>query len=385
MAVSPEMTINSPFQFNDTSGLNPVTMIIGTGAPDGAADPMKSAGVGSLYFRPSQSDDLSAVYMKVDTDESSNDWVLVLTANCGDSHDINGSWEWQTDKKIYFRDAGQYIYSPAANAAALALAASGDTWRVGDMGSSNYIQVDFAGEATLVGTARFNPRAAFEYFEDFHNILAIDEAIQPLVLNSGSDDLAIDPDLVAAAERGVLVITTGDDTGATAVDAAQIVVSIPVQADSGGLVFETRLHINTAITNISVFAGLTDITTLEEPFTNAADVITSNATDAVGLLYDTSATTDEWWMCAVDTDEDDTGNAATGTAPVADTYQVLRVEVPADGVACKFYIDGTLEGTFASSFGVSPDVNLYATVIACGDGTASKTVDVDYIYIGHNR
>ena len=106
----------------------------------------------------------------------------------------------------------------------------------------------------------------------------------------------------------------------------------------------------------------------------------------MGLLYDTGATTDEWWMVAVDSNTDDANNAATGTAPTADTYQVLRVEVDADGASdIRFYIDGTLEGTFSGDAGVSPDVNLYATVIACGDGTASKSVDVDYIYVGHVR
>ena len=234
-----------------------------------------------------------------------------------------------------------------------------------------------------MGTARFNARNAFEIFDDFLQ-QTFTEADTPWILNSGSDGQAIDP-AISAAERGVLLMTTGDDTGATAVDATQIICHIPVQADSGGLVFETRLHINTAITNVSVFAGLTDVTTLEEAFSNAADVLTSNATDAAGFLYDTDATTDEWWMAAVDGDVDDAGNATLGTAPVADTYQVLRMEVSADGATINFYIDGTLVDTLSADTGVSPDVNLYATIIACGDGTASKTVDVDYIYVGHDR
>jgi hypothetical protein len=159
---------------------------------------------------------------------------------------------------------------------------------------------------------------------------------------------------------------------------------VPVQADRGGLIFETRLHINTLITTVSVIAGLTDVTTLEEPFTINAAAYTSNATDAAVFVYDTSATTDEWHMCAVDGDTDDTGCAATGTAPVADTYQTLRIEVDVDGNTIRYYIDGALEGTLTGG-GVSPDVNLFATVIACATTTTSKTVDVDYIYVGHNR
>ena len=382
MAVEPTTTHRSPIQLDDTDGANSSALIIATGDPDGAADPMASAGKSALYFNADESDDEMGIWAKVDEADADDDWVRVLLANCSTAVDINGDWEWQTDTGIFFRDAGQFIYSPAANTAALALAASGDTWRIGDMASSNYLYVDFQGELHCTGTAKINSRDVFEIFDDF-TYRAIAETYTPWILNSGTDPQAIDP-AISAAEGGVLLMTTGDDTGATAVDATQIICHIPVQADSGGLVFETRLHINTAITNVSVFCGLTDVTTLEEPFTNAADVITSNATDACGFLYDTSATTDEWWMCAVDSDADDSGNAATGTAPVADTYQVFRVEVSANGNSIKYYIDGTLEGTLTNA-GVTETANLYATVIACGDGTASKTVDIDYIYVGHQR
>ena len=382
MAVEPTTTHRSPIQLDDTDGANSSALIIATGDPDGAADPMASAGKSAMYFNADESDDEMGIWAKVDEADADDDWVRVLLANCSTAVDINGDWEWQTDTGIFFRDAGQFIYSPAANTAALALAASGDTWRIGDMASSNYLYVDFQGELHCTGTAKINSRDVFEIFDDF-TYRAIAETYTPWILNSGTDPQAIDP-AISAAEGGVLLMTTGDDTGATAVDATQIICHIPVQADSGGLVFETRLHINTAITNVSVFCGLTDVTTLEEPFTNAADVITSNATDACGFLYDTDATTDEWWMCAVDSDTDDSGNAATGTAPVADTYQVFRVEVSSNGNSIAYYIDGTLEGTL-TNVGVTETANLYATVIACGDGTASKTVDVDYIYVGTQR
>jgi hypothetical protein len=169
-------------------------------------------------------------------------------------------------------------------------------------------------------------------------------------------------------------------------DGSQLVCHIPVQADGGGLVFETRLHINTAITNVAVNAGLTDNTGLEEPFTIAGgDAITSVADDAVCFTYDTSADTDEWFALATDSTTDDAGCATTGTAPTADTYQKLRIEISSDGATINFYIDDTLELTLSGDAGVSPDANLYATVIACGDGTASKTLDVDYVYFGVQR
>ena len=160
MAVSPNLKVVSPWQISDdTSETNLVTIICDTGAPEGAADPMDSALKGSIYFRASQTDDNSAVYMKVDESSADNDWVKFLTAETTDSHDIGGDWEWQTDKKIYFRDTGQIIYSPAANVGAIALGASGDTWRIG-AAATNYVQSNYRGEMSLEGTARFEPMGA---------------------------------------------------------------------------------------------------------------------------------------------------------------------------------------------------------------------------------
>ena len=224
--------------------------------------------------------------------------------------------------------------------------------------------------------------AVFEIFDDFLSQTQA-ETDNVWIENSGNDAEAVDP-TINVQEGGVILLTTGDADGTTANDGSQIIAHLPMQADSGGLFFEARIHINTAITDVSVFAGLTDVTTLEEAFSNSADTITSNATDACGFLYDTDATTDEWWALAVDTNVDDTGNAATGTAPVADTYQVLRLEVAPDGNTVTFFINGGLVAT-RSAGGVSPSTNLYATVIACATTTTSKGVDIDYISFGHNR
>ena len=383
MAITPEWVLNSEGKFNDTSSANPVYLIVSTGAPDGAADPQASATKGTIYFRPSQTDDLSPVYVKIDSDSADDDWKQVMVDYSQDDYTRNGALTFLTDKSLYLRDTGQRIYSPAANTGALALAASGDTWQIGDQAGSNYIQVDFRGEATLEGTARFNPTGAFVIWDDFI-YQVIDETTTPWVLNEGTDGAATDP-AISVQEYGVVQLVTGAGDGSTAQDVSQLIGHVPVQADSTGLVMEARLHINTAITNVAVYVGFTDTTAREEPFSNAADVLTSNADDAVGFLYDTDATTDEWWMVATDSTVDDAGCAATGTAPVADIYQTFRIEVSADGATIAYYIDGALEGTLTGDTGVSPDVNLYPIVSACGDGTASKTIDLDYVWVSHNR
>lgn len=384
MAVTPKWVLVSEGRLYDAGSSTSVHVIVDEGAPDGAADPQASANKGSMYFRTDQTDDLSPVYLKIDSDSADADWVQVLIASGQDTPTINGAWTFGTDNGLYFRDTGQRIYSPAANVGALALAASGDTWRFGDMSGANYVELDFRGELSFVGSARIDNRDIVEIFDDFLYQAGFTELDHPWILNEGSDGSATDP-AINAQEGGVIQCVTGAGDGSVAQDGSQLVCCVPVQADSQDLVFETRLHINTAITNVAVFCGLTDSTALEEPFTNAADVITSVCSDGCGFLYDTDATTDEWWAVAVDSDTDDAANAATGTAPVADTYQVFRLEVSDDGATINFYIDDTLELTMSGDAGVSPDVNLYATVIACGDSTASKTVDVDYVYVGCRR
>lgn len=223
-------------------------------------------------------------------------------------------------------------------------------------------------------------------FDDFlYQVLTENES--PWILNSGANINAIDPTIPLTQEiSGVIRSQAGDADGTTANDASQIVAAIPVKAENGGLIFETRLHINTSVANITINAGFTDSQTLEQPFEiGAVDAITSNATDAACFVYDTDASNDDWFACAVDGDADDVGNATTGKVPTADTYQTLRIEINEDGTCLKFFINGVLVKTLVDDTGVSPDVNLYATVVICSTTTTVKTVDIDYIYVEHTR
>jgi hypothetical protein len=222
----------------------------------------------------------------------------------------------------------------------------------------------------------------WDKFDDLWGMPAT-EAEGEWVLNKGTDAQALDPASDTAQAGGVWKFVTGDATGAVADDGSQAVwADVPIRLDTLGgiLTIEARLRIKSSVATVSVFFGLTDSTALEEPFTNAADVITSVATDAVGFHYDTDATTDQWWALAVDSDVDDTGNAATGNTPVADTWQKLKIEVSANGALIKFYVNGSLVKTLSAA-GVGPDVVLYPTVIANATTTTSKTIDVDYVRV----
>jgi len=66
-------------------------------------------------------------------------------------------------------------------------------------------------------------------------------------------------------------------------------------------------------------------------------------------------------------------------------FQLLKMEISADGATVSFYINNTLELAMSADVGVGPDVVLYPTIIACGDSTASRTVDIDFIRINGTR
>lgn len=231
-----------------------------------------------------------------------------------------------------------------------------------------------------VRKAEVNPKK-FELFDDFiyQTFTAADT---PWIDNQGSD--AQTAAAITAAEGGTLTLTTGNNSGTYADDAVQLTCSIPVQADSGKLVFEARLKCTTNINTMSIFVGFTDVNTLEEPFSVSGTTITSTATDGVGFVYDTAMTTDEWWAVAVDGDTDDTDSGTTSVGPTAGVYQTLRLEVSNDGNRIDFYIDGDLKKTLANG-GISPDVDLFGVVCVNATTTTSKAVELDYVYISHDR
>ena len=221
--------------------------------------------------------------------------------------------------------------------------------------------------------------SAMQWFDDFIG----DEVRGQYTEASGTDGQAVQA--IVEEQFGVYQLTSGDAGVNTAGDAEQVSLSRNWHADQGALVFEIRLHIDTAITTVELCVGLTDNVALELPFTNASDTITAVATDAVAFCFDTNATTTEWWALGVANTTKATGNAATGTAPVADTYQTLRIEIDDGGSDCRFYIDGTLVGTLTANC-VTVTVALAPVVVISSAQTAeSSVVDVDYLLVGAAR
>ncbi len=199
-------------------------------------------------------------------------------------------------------------------------------------------------------------------------------------VDSGSDAEALDPAITVGVD-GICRLVTGDDPAATmAANGSQLESALNWRANAHGLGIDVSIK-TSAITDLALFVGFTDQTgSLEMPFTlGASNTLTSNASDAVGLLFDTAADDDNWWAVGVDSDVDAT-HVDSSTPPVAGTYQRLQVAVSNAG-AVTFWIDGVQIGSSAMSAAVSPTTPLTPVIAAFSRGAASRNIDVDKIRV----
>lgn len=195
-------------------------------------------------------------------------------------------------------------------------------------------------------------------------------------LFDGTDPQAIAPVITA----DTLVAISGDAGTGFAADGSQLIGSTGYTLSGGAVVVEARVKIS-AITNAGFFFGLTDqIAALEVPIESAAsaDTITTNATDAVGFMFDTSMSTDNIWFVGVNNNVDESSQNSA-LAFVADTYRTLRMEIAATGDTV-FYIDGTAVGSTMTT-AVATGVALYPTLAVSARSTASRTMTTDYLYL----
>jgi hypothetical protein len=203
------------------------------------------------------------------------------------------------------------------------------------------------------------------------------------VVNKGSNGSCTNAAIVAGL-GGIIEMNTGADAGGTmALNGTQLSSSLNWQGGQGGLTYEFRVKLS-AITNVAIFLGLTDQnSTLEMPFTLAAgNVLTSNASNAVGVLYDTAADTDNWWLVGVTNDVDAT-KQNSGYAPVANTYEKWHVEISTNGEA-KFYRKGVFLGTVMTG-AVAANVSLTPVIAAFSRSAASVTVTCDKVFVQENE
>lgn len=243
------------------------------------------------------------------------------------------------------------------------------------------LMIDSAGNlysnGRLILASDQNPMQKVRMVDDFQGDVIADEWAA-LVGSGGAAAVAI-----TVGIGGLLLFTSDDTAGTMAADGAQLVGVRSFQASNGGLVFETRIRNNTALTTRSIFCGFTDSASIEAAIVSAgaADTITTTATDAVGFMFDSRMDTDEWWAVGVANDVD-AAHATTGVAPVADAFDRLRVEVDTAGKA-KFYVNGALKKTLTGC--VTPATDLVPTISIFSTTTAVVTATADYILAEMDR
>lgn len=218
------------------------------------------------------------------------------------------------------------------------------------------------------------------FFDDFIGDLVQDE----WGFVEGTDSATSAAEILAGGIGGVLRLTTGDAGTGYAADAEQMNMALQWQASNGGLFIEARLKLS-AITTCYAFIGFTDTLALEAPIVSAGsgNTLTTNASDAVGFMFDTNMTNDTWWLTGVANDVDATAQN-TGYAPVADTYAKFRIEVGSDGSATFFYngvlVGTTMTGAVTAATDLTPIITVSKLSVA-----ASMTMDIDYVAIGMQR
>ena len=195
--------------------------------------------------------------------------------------------------------------------------------------------------------------------------------------------------IVVAKEGGVVGLITGASDG----NRSQITTGLNHLVSSGSIIGRFRVKSVTAITTRAIFVGFTDTVSLENPIEISGTTITSNATNAVGFVYDTAATTDQWYFLAVNADVDSIAlvpvpNFFTGLAPVADTWQNFGVEITPDGRAIGSFGTGDkrklVEVAWADS-AVATTSLLTPTVLLETRTGGAATVYVDYMGVISGR
>ena len=217
------------------------------------------------------------------------------------------------------------------------------------------------------------------FFDDFLGDIIADQwsALE------GTDGATSDAAILVGGIGGVLRLTTGDAGTGIAADMEQITQALQWQASNGDLVIQARLKMS-AITTCYAFIGFTDLVTFEAPVIGATGTtITTNATDAVGFLFDTTLTAVKWHLVGVANNVDATLQETT-VAPVGDDYATYRVRVTSAGVAT-FFINGVQVGTPMSG-AVTPAVDLTPTIaVSKLSVAASMTMDIDYVHVAMDR
>ncbi len=219
--------------------------------------------------------------------------------------------------------------------------------------------------------------AASIYFADHMKAAAISTAYDK---TAGNDDVAVAFAVDTTVKSGAVKGTTGNAGTGAAADAVTLSLNNPIQLTATSLVELSVGFKLSAYTSAYFFIGFTDVlpaSTLELPITLSTVTYTTTASNAVGFMFDTAATTDTVRLTGVATDTD-AAHLDTGLAPSGSAFYDFHIRL--EGTTAYFSIDGV---TFTSvnylALAASISVNLYPIVVACTRTTTVRDATIDYI------
>ncbi len=282
--------------------------------------------------------------------------------------------------------------------------AAARTYTIPDAGASADFVMDegaqtIAGVKTFTGANVYNgvPVAELQSVDPSQKVTLFDDFLGDTFNldlwtdGEGADTTgAVGPAIVAAEANGAFLAVSGDDDNAagSADTSGTTGAELNWLADNGGLVMEARIKVND-ITNCAFFVGFTDAVladgSMEAPIeaSGSGDVITAEAEDAAGIIFDTDFATSGAFInlgsviaTAVTT------VVPSATSPVNDVYLTLRVTISSAGVL-EGFINGTSIGTIASAITTSDP--LTPAVLVRGRTTVIRNLTVDYIWVQQDR
>jgi hypothetical protein len=226
----------------------------------------------------------------------------------------------------------------------------------------------------------FNIDRYTEFFDDF---------LGDVVADQWSTHVGSDPDcaaaaIVAAKKGGVCRLTFGNDAGVSmALNGSQLDAGVlNWSADQGSLSIAGRIRLNTDVDNAAIFFGLTDqVAALEMPYSISGSSYTSNATDAVGVLYDVGATSRTWRLVGVKADTDVTQDSTLIPAP--DTFETWEIKLSSAGAAT-FYRNGFQVGSKMTS-AITASTLLTPCFAGFTRTAAIRSADIEYVHIRASR
>ena len=197
--------------------------------------------------------------------------------------------------------------------------------------------------------------------------------------------------VTGSGSGAVLTLTTGEEWGSARMTTGT--TNDGISAMSLGVVFKgdynavvaVRLKIN-VIAAAKIEVGFRDtVANNTVGIVNALDDPTFSATNGCCWVYDTDATTDTWAVEGVKASSVATGETlattASGSAPVADTYQTLVVALMEDNAYfMRYNADGRKQGeTILVTGAQTGSVALAPCVFVQTRNTTTKLLDIDFI------